>query len=172
MTAVPAAAVTLVVAMDLRGVIGRAGGLPWRLPDDLKRFKALTLGKTVIMGRKTFESIGRPLPQRRNIVVTRDPRFAAPGIEVAASLEAALALCRQEPEVMVIGGAEIYRAALSLANKIELTRVEAEVDGDVYFPALDPAEWRESAREQHPVDARHVYPMSFSTLQRAGTLPR
>jgi dihydrofolate reductase len=158
--------------MDLRGVIGRAGGLPWRLPDDLKRFKALTLGKTVIMGRKTFESIGRPLPQRRNIVVTRDPRFAALGIEVAASLEAALALCRQEPEVMVIGGAEIYRAALPLADKIELTRVEAEVDGDVHFPALDLAEWRESAREQHPADARHVYPMSFSTLERAGKLPR
>lgn len=172
MTAVPATAVTLVVAMDLRGVIGRAGGLPWRLPDDLRRFKALTLGKTVIMGRKTFESIGRPLPQRRNIVVTRDPRFAAAGIEVAASLEAALALCRQEPEVMVIGGAEIYRAALPSANKIELTRVEAEVDGDVHFPALDPAEWRESAGEHHPADAQHVYPMSFSTLERSGTLPR
>lgn len=172
MTSVPATAVTLVVAMDLRGVIGRAGGLPWRLPDDLRRFKALTLGKSVIMGRKTFESIGRPLPQRRNIVVTRDPRFAAPGIEVAASLEAALVLCRQEPEVMVIGGAEIYRAALPSADKIELTRVESEVDGDVHFPALDPAEWRESAREYHPADARHVYPMSFSTLERAGTSPR
>ena len=172
MTAVPATAVTLVVAMDLRGVIGRAGGLPWRLPDDLRRFKALTLGKTVIMGRKTYQSIGRPLPQRRNVVLTRDAQFAAPGIEVAASLESALRLCRQETEVMVIGGAEIYRAALPSANKIELTRVEAQVDGDVLFPALDPAGWRETAREFHPADARHVYPMSFSTLERAAAAPR
>lgn len=166
MTPAAATAVTLVVAMDLQGVIGRAGGLPWRLPDDLRRFKALTLGKTVIMGRKTYQSIGRPLPQRRNIVVTRDAQFAAPGIEVATSLESALQRCRQEPEVMVIGGAEIYRAALPLANRIELTRVEARVAGDVQFPALDPAEWRETARQFHPADARHEYPMSFSTLLR------
>lgn len=162
----PGPAVTLVVAMDRCGVIGRAGGLPWRLPDDLKRFKVLTLGKTVIMGRKTFESIGRPLPERRNIVISRRERYNASGVEVASSVAAALALCAGEREVMVIGGAEVYRAALPLANKIELTRVEAEVDGDSRFPPLSMAEWRETAREAHPVDARHVYAMSFCTLQR------
>jgi dihydrofolate reductase len=162
----PGPGVTLVVAMDRRGVIGQAGGLPWRLPDDLKRFKALTLGKTVIMGRKTYESIGRPLPQRRNIVISRRDSWVATGIERAGSLAAALALCAEEREVMVIGGAEIYRAALPLANKIELTRVEADVAGDTEFPPLTLADWRETARETHPIDARHDYPMSFCTLER------
>ncbi len=152
--------------MDQRGLIGRAGGLPWRLPDDLKRFKALTVGKTVIMGRKTYDSIGRALPDRRNIVITRAAEFAAAGAEIAGSLEAALALCREDQNVMIIGGAEIYRIALPLADRIELTRIEAVVAGDVFFPLLASWEWREVAREAHPADARHLLPMSFVTLER------
>lgn len=152
--------------MDQRGLIGRAGGLPWRLPDDLRRFKALTLGKTVIMGRRTYDSIGRPLPERRNIVVTRAPDFAAAGVGTAGSLDAALAMCAGEQDAMIIGGAEIYRAALPRADRIELTRVEAVLEGDVYFPPLEAREWREVARAAHPVDARHSVPMSFITLER------
>jgi dihydrofolate reductase len=162
----PGPGITLLVAMDRSGVIGRDGGLPWRLPDDLKRFKALTLGKPVIMGRKTYASIGRPLPERRNIVISRQESFAAPGVERAGSVAAAIALCAGAREVMVIGGAEIYRVALPLANKIELTRVEADVAGDTRFPPLNMADWRETARESHPADTRHVYAMSFCTLER------
>jgi dihydrofolate reductase len=158
--------VTLIVAMDRRGVIGRDGGLPWRLPDDLKRFKALTLGKAVVMGRKTFESIGKPLPNRRNIVISRRHDFRADGVDAAPDFATALELCVGENEIMVIGGAEVYRAALPLANKIELTRVEAEVDGDTFFPGIGLADWRETAQEHHPADSRHEYAMRFVTLER------
>jgi dihydrofolate reductase len=157
---------TLIVAMDRRGVIGRAGGLPWRLPDDLRRFKALTMGKPVIMGRKTFESIGRPLPQRRNLVISRGNASLPAGVERFASLDEALRSCATVDEVMVIGGAEIYRLALPRANRLELTQVEADVDGDTRFPPIDMASWRELRREYHPADAQHAYPMSFLTWER------
>jgi dihydrofolate reductase len=160
--------VTLVVAVAENGVIGREGRLPWHLPDDLKRFKALTWGKPILMGRRTFESIGRALPGRRNVVLTRSKDYRPEGVVVADSLEQALALCRDADEVAVIGGAELFRLALPLARRIHLTRVHAAVEGDVHWPPLDPAEWREVAREEHPPDERHAYAMTFLELERVG----
>lgn len=145
---------SLVAAVAHERVIGKDNRLPWRLPEDLKRFKQLTLGHAVIMGRKTFESIiqttGRPLPGRENIVVTRSLVLKAPGCRVAASIEAAIVAAREaagEAEAFVIGGAELYRLALPLASRMHLTEIDAEFDGDAWFPAFDPAEWRETARE-------------------------
>ena len=157
--------VTLVVAVAGNGVIGRAGALPWRLPDDLKRFKQTTLGKPVLMGRKTWDSIGRPLPGRRNIVLSTRPGFTASGADVFPSLAAALDACAGEAEVMVIGGAEIYRAALPLATRIHLTRVHATPDGDTRLD-LPLDGWRELSREDHPADDRHAHAFSFVTLGR------
>lgn len=146
--------VVLVAAVARNRVIGSKGDLPWRLPADMKRFKAITLGKPMVMGRKTFESIGRPLPGRRTIVVTRDADWSADGVETARSLEAALALARsgQPDEIVVAGGGEIYAQALPLADALRLTWVEAEPAGDALFPALDPADWRETAREPHAAE--------------------
>jgi dihydrofolate reductase len=158
--------VSLVVAADERGGIGRAGGLPWHLPEDLKRFKALTLGKPIVMGRRTWDSIGRPLPGRRSIVVTRQRGLVLPGAETANSLEEALQLAGDVPEVCVIGGAELYRAALPVADRIHLTRVHATVEADTFLPPLDPAAWREVACERRPVDDRHPQAMSFIELRR------
>lgn len=155
--------VALIVAVAANGVIGNGNDLPWRLPDDLRRFKALTVGKPVLMGRRTFDSIGRPLPQRRNIVISRQPGLAIDGCEVAGSLQQAIELAGEVPEVMVIGGAQIYRQALPLAAVIHLTRVHAEVPGDAVFPPL-PAGWREVASEQHPADERHAHAFTFLTL--------
>jgi dihydrofolate reductase len=145
--------VTLVVAVAENGVIGRDGDMPWRLPTDLRRFKARTMGKPVVMGRKTWESFPRrPLPGRHNIIVTRDPAYGAEGASVAASLEAALALARAEgaDEVCVIGGGEIYAAALPLADRLDVTHILAEIDGDTRFPAIDPALWRAVSGEEVP----------------------
>jgi dihydrofolate reductase len=158
--------VSIIVATDDRGGIGRDGQLPWRLPDDLQRFKRITMGKPVVMGRRTWESIGRPLPGRRNIVISGRPGFAAPGATVAGSLDEALRAAGDVPEVCVIGGAEIYRLALPLAQEIHLTRVHALVDADAFFPALDPAEWEEIGRDDHAADERHAYPYSFVRLVR------
>jgi len=161
--------ISLIVAVAENGVIGRAGGLPWHLPDDLKRFKALTMGKRVLMGRRTFESIGRPLPGRTSLVLTRSAGWAPPGgVIVMHSVEEAIAAARQggAGELAVIGGAEVFRLALPLARRIDFTRVHAEVSGDVYFPPLDPREWRETERTEHPADARHAYAMTFCTLER------
>ena len=157
--------VTLVVAVADNGVIGRAGDLPWRLPDDLKRFKQTTLGKPVLMGRKTWDSIGRPLPGRRNIILSTRPGFTAAGADVFPSLDAALDACAGEPEVMVIGGAEIYRVALPLATRIHLTRVHATPEGDTFLE-LPLDGWRELSREDHPADDRHAHAFSFVTLER------
>ena len=158
--------VSLIVATDDGGGIGLRGGLPWHLPDDLRRFKALTLGKPVVMGRRTWDSIGRPLPGRLNIVVSRDPRLAIQGATVVGTLEAALAAAGGVPEVCVIGGAEIYRLALPLADTIHLTEVHANVGADTHFPSLDPAQWVEVAREQRAADQRHAHAMSYVTLRR------
>ena len=158
--------VSLIVATDDGGGIGLRGGLPWHLPDDLRRFKALTLGKPVVMGRRTWDSIGRPLPGRLNIVVSRDPRLAIQGATVVGTLEAALAAAGGVPEVCVIGGAEIYRLALPLADTIHLTEVHANVGADTHFPSLDPAQWVEVAREQRAADERHAHAMSYVTLRR------
>ncbi len=159
--------VTLVAAVARNGVIGRGGALPWRLPADLRRFRAVTWGHPVVMGRRTWESIGRPLPGRRNIVVTRRRGYRAPGAEVVPSPQAALAAAAGAGEVMVIGGAEVYAAFLPLADRILLTEVEAEPEGDTFFPRLDPGEWRETARERHPADAENPFACSFVTLERA-----
>ena len=159
-------AVTLIVAADRRGVIGRDGGLPWHLPDDLRRFKARTMGKPIVMGRRTWDSIGKPLPGRHNIVITRQPSLVLDGATVVDSLDAALRAAGAVPEVCVIGGAEIFRLALPAATTVELTAVEADVGGDTFLPVLDAADWVETSREAHPADARHDYPFTFVTLRR------
>lgn len=154
--------ITLVVAAARNGVIGKDGAIPWRLPEDLKRFKALTLGHTVVMGRKTWDSLppkNRPLPGRRNVVVTRDANWEAQGAQ-RANLEAALAM----EDVFVIGGAEIYRAALAVADRIELTEVQADFEGDAVFD-FDRTPWREVVREDHISADGLAY--SFVTLERA-----
>ena len=155
-----------VVAMARNGVIGRDGGLPWRLPDDLGRFKAITMGKPILMGRRTVESLGRPLPGRENIVLTRDRSWSAPGCRVVHSLEEALAAAAGADELMVIGGAEIYRLAWPRLARLELTEVHADVEGDTRLEGFDAAEWREVAREHHPADERHALDFSFVTLER------
>jgi dihydrofolate reductase len=160
--------ISLIVAAAENGVIGSDNRLPWHLPDDLKRFKALSLGKPIVMGRRTFESIGRPLPGRTNIVVSRQPALAIEGVIVVPSLDAALAAADAAPEIVVIGGAEIFRLALPRTDIIHLTRVHARIAGDVRFPELEPAKWREAAVEHHPADERHQYAFSFITLQRVG----
>ena len=166
MRPVSAPFVSLVVAMARNHVIGRNNALPWRLAEDLKRFKATTLGKPILMGRKTFESIGKPLPGRRNIVLTRDPEWRAEGVDVVRSVEEALQLTRDSQELAVIGGAEIYRLTIPYADRIYLTRVEADVPGDTLFPELNTAQWSETHAGTHPADERNQYPASFLVLDR------
>jgi dihydrofolate reductase len=159
--------VSIVVATDEHGGIGLEGRLPWHLPNDLKRFKALTMGKPIVMGRRTFDSIGRALPGRTNIVVSRQSGLRIDGCIVVGSLEAALEAAGEADEACVIGGAEIYRLALPVAETLHLTRVHATVGADTFFPAIDAAEWEEIYREECPADERHAYPYSFVTLRRA-----
>lgn len=166
MSAGPLPLVSLLAAVADNGTIGRDSRLPWHLPDDLRRFKSLTLGKPILMGRRTFESIGKPLPGRTNLVLTRSREWARPGAAVVHSLGEALERAGEVPEVVVVGGAEIYRLALPRAQRIYLTRVHARIEGDTVFPALDEREWREAAREEHPADERHAYAMSFCVLER------
>jgi dihydrofolate reductase len=154
--------VSLVVAVAANGVIGRANRLPWHLPGDLRHFKRTTLGKAVVMGRKTFQSIGRPLPGRRNVVVTRDEGWIADGVWVAHSLEQGLAIAGGG-EVMVIGGAELFGAALPMADRLYVTEVHRAYDGDAVFPALDAAVWREVSRQDHEGDPA----LSFVVLERS-----
>ena len=141
--------VYLVAAVARNGVIGREGKLPWHLPEDLRHFKKLTLGHPVIMGRRTWESLGKPLPGRDNIVVTRQAGFEAPGASVAASLEAAIALCAGEPVAFVIGGADLYAAALPLADGLVLTGIQQDFEGGTRFPEWDRKAWRVSQKETH-----------------------
>ena len=158
--------VTLVVARAANGVIGRDGGLPWHIPADLKRFKALTMGSAMVMGRRTFESLPGLLPGRRHIVLSRDPDWTAEGAEVAHSAEEALRLAGGEP-ISVIGGSAIFAMFLPLVDRIELTEVHLDAEGDTVMPPFDPAMWREAAREAHaPEDGRPGY--SFVTLARRG----
>jgi len=159
---------TLIVAVADNGVIGREGGLPWRLSEDLRRFKQRTLGRPVVMGRKTWESLGKPLPGRTNIVITRRGNYQVDvsGVIVARDLDAAIAAAGEVDEVMIIGGAEIYALALPRADLVELTQVHAIVEGDTVFPTLPSADWKEISRTEHPADERNQYPTSFVTLQR------
>jgi dihydrofolate reductase len=156
---------SLIVAFDENRLIGRNGQLPWRLPADLKHFRRLTLGKTVLMGRRTFESLGKPLEGRDNWVLSRDLAFRPDGCRVFPGLDAALK-AHTDGELMVIGGAELYRQTLPQAQRLYLTQVHAQLEGDTWFPPYDPAAFREVAREDHPVDDRHAHACSFLTLER------
>jgi dihydrofolate reductase len=158
--------ISLVVAMAGNRVIGRDQALPWHLPADLAHFKALTMGKPILMGRKTWESIGRPLPGRLNLVLTRDPGYQAGGATTVTSVDAAIDACTGAPELMVIGGAGVYRDLLPAANRLYLTEVSTNVDGDTYFPELDMSEWREVSREQRQADEKNACDMSFVILDR------
>jgi dihydrofolate reductase len=164
--------IALVVAVAENGAIGRGGDLPWRLSSDLKQFRRLTLGKPVIMGRRTFESLGRVLDQRVNIVMTRDPDFNVPGVVVARSFEEALEQGREAAvqagvdEIMVIGGEDVFRAALPLAGRIYLTEVHARPEADTWFPSFDASVWREVSREAHAPGPKDDHAFSFVLLER------
>lgn len=166
-------AIVLIAAVADNGVIGRNNGLPFRQSSDLKRFKALTMGRPLLMGRRTFNSIGRPLPGRTNIVMTRDPEFSAAGVVVAPDLERALqvargdALRRGATEIAVIGGTDIFTQTLPLAERLEITHVHLRPQGDVSFPPIDPLIWRETARSSHPSSPRDEADFSFATYHRA-----
>jgi dihydrofolate reductase len=171
-SAAPPHCIVLVAAVADNGVIGRGNALPFRQSSDLKRFKALTMGKPLVMGRKTFLSIGRPLPGRTSIVVSRDPDFAAPGVLAATSLEAALAAARGDmlrrggDEIVVIGGTDIFAQMLPLADRLEITHVHARPDGDAYFPPIDPGVWRAVASSEHPAGPRDEAAFDHVTYAR------
>ncbi|MES2279207.1 MAG: dihydrofolate reductase [Bacteroidota bacterium] len=157
--------ISAVVAIAENNAIGKNNELLWRLPNDLKHFRQITTGHTVIMGRKTYDSVGKPLPNRRNIIITRQ-KIAIEGCEVVASVDEALVLCTGEPEVFIVGGAEIYKLAMPVTNRIYLTIVHQEFDADAFFPSINYHEWAETEREDHGTDEKHAIPYSFITLQR------
>ncbi|WP_137157919.1 dihydrofolate reductase [Rhizobium sp. FKL33] len=164
--------ISVVVAMAENGVIGRDNGLPWRQSSDLKRFKAMTLGKPVVMGRKCYASIGRPLPGRPNIVITRNRDFSADGVSVVHDYQAGIALAKEEAkrlgvdEICVIGGGEIYRIAIDTADLLHVTHILAEIDGDTFFPAIDPAIWEAGEPDELPAGEKDDYPTRFVTYRR------
>ena len=158
--------VCLIAALAANRVIGNNNALPWHLPADLKRFKTLTLGHPVVMGRKTYESIGKPLPGRRNLVITRNYDYSAPGCDVVHSLDAALAACRGEQEIFIIGGAELYLESLPRAQRLEFTEIHAEFEGDAVFPEFSLAHWREAAREIHSAEAGVPFRYDFVRYER------
>lgn len=163
---------TIVVAVSRNGIIGRDGDMPWRLSSDLKRFKAMTLGRPVIMGRKTYQSIGRPLPGRPNVVITRDAGFSAEGVTTAHSLEEAIEIASRlaaeshADEICVLGGGEIYRQAIALSDRLLITHVEADVDGDTSFPVIDPALWQVESELAVPAGEKDTYPTRFVVYLR------
>jgi dihydrofolate reductase len=157
---------SLIAAMAKDRVIGKDNAMPWHLPADLRHFKAVTLGKPVVMGRRTFESIGRPLPGRRNVVVSRNAQWRVEGVEVAASLEAALELLADCDEVMIIGGGQLYTEALPRADRLYLTYIDAQLSGDTHFPDYMPLGWQELERARHPADEKNAYACEFVTLSR------
>ncbi|TXI50125.1 MAG: dihydrofolate reductase [Lysobacter sp.] len=164
----------LIAALDRNRAIGRDNAMPWHLPNDLKRFKAKTLGKPVLMGRKTAESLGRALPGRRNLVLTRGDRAPFAAMDAVPSLDRARAIAAQDgaAELCVIGGGELYALTLPLAARMHLTHVDTAIDGgDAFFPAFDPGEWRIVFREPHPTDAKHTYSFAFVDYERVGLLP-
>ena len=158
--------ISVIAALAENRVIGRENELPWRLSADLKHFKMLTMGKPIVMGRKTWESIGKPLPGRSNIVITRDADYRADGCIVVNSIEQALQAAGDCEEVMVIGGAELYRQTLERAQRLYLTQVKAEVSGDTLFPLIDPKQWQEIERESHSGDECNEYDYDFVVLER------
>ena len=158
---------SIVVAMDSNRLIGKDNGLPWHLPADLAFFKKLTTGNTILMGRKTFDSIGRPLPNRRNIVITRNADIEITGCEVVNSIEEALSLAQGETEVMVIGGAKLYQQILPIADRLYITQIEGEFDGDTYFPSYNEAEWFQISIESREPDEDNHHKCHFITLDRS-----
>jgi dihydrofolate reductase len=159
--------VSLIVAMARNRVIGANGAIPWRLPNELQLFKRVTMGHHIIMGRKTWESIGRLLPGRTTVIVTRQKDYAVPGARIADSLDNALAACGDDSEVFVIGGGELYKLALPLAGRIYLTTVDAAPAGDTLMPDLNPADWREVSSESFAADEKHAHAYRFAVLERA-----
>lgn len=157
---------SIIASIGKNNELGAENKLIWKLPDDLKRFRALTLGHAVIMGRKTYESIGRPLPERKNIIITRQADYKAPGCIVVGSLDDALKAAEGDAEPFVIGGSEIYDAALPLADKLYLTFVDAEPEADVYFPEVDVREWKFVSKEDHPADEKHAHSFTFTVYKR------
>ena len=157
--------ISLVVAVADNDIIGRRNALPWHLPADLAHFKRLTLDKPIVMGRRTWESLPGLLPRRRHLVLTRDPDYRAPGATLVGSLEQAIAVA-DSPEIMVVGGAALYAEALPLADRLCLTRVHAQVEGDIRFPDWSPADWQPISLTEHPADERNAYPMTFLVLER------
>lgn len=163
---------SMIVAAARNGTIGRDNALPWRIADDLRYFRRITMGKPVIMGRRTFDSIGRPLPGRDNIVVSRNPEFAAAGVRVAQGVEEAFTLAAASArssgagELLLLGGAQLYAEAMGKIQRIYLTRVHADIAGDSHLPSLDDREWREISREDYPADSRNDFPYSFIVLER------
>lgn len=158
----------IIVAMAKNHMIGKANQMPWHLPDDLKHFKAHTLNKPVIMGRKTFESLGaRPLPNRPNLVVSRNPNFSAPSIDVFDSVDRAIASVAEAEEVVIMGGAQIYTQWLDKVDRLLITEVDASPEGDAYFPQIDQQAWCEVSRQHHPADERHAYGFDFVEYRRA-----
>jgi dihydrofolate reductase len=158
--------ISIIVAMAANRVIGYENHLPWHLPADLAHFKVVTMGKPILMGRKTWESIGRPLSGRTNIVITRDRDYQADGCVVAHSMEEAIAAAQGNDEVMVIGGADFYRQVLPLTDTLYLTLVEGDFTGDTFFPELDAAEWQETSSEVHAPDERNPHAYCFVTMER------
>lgn len=157
---------SLIVAIARNGVIGRDNDLPWRLPADLQLFKRTTSGHAIILGRKNYESIGRPLPDRTNIVITRDKNYKAEGCLVANSIEEAIMLAGDDEEIFIIGGAQIYAQALDRVERMYITEVDTDVEGDVLFPEYDKSQWRECSRETHPADEQNDYAFDFVVLER------
>ena len=161
--------ISLIVAAATNNVIGVQGDLPWRLSEDLKRFKAITMGKPIVMGRKTYESIGRPLPGRQNIVITRQFGYVAEGCTVVASPDEAVEAAGDAAEVMIIGGGHIYEQFLPIAERIYLTRVHADLEGDAFLPDISEDDWRVVSEESHPADESNDYNVDFLVLEKAPT---
>ena len=157
---------TLVVAVARNGVIGRDNKLPWRLPDEIAYFKRVTMGHPIVMGRRTWESIGKPLPGRENIVVTRQADYQAPGCTVVHSLDEAWKAAGDADEVCVIGGTTLFEESLPIADRMHYTEVEADVEGDTFFPPFDRGQWQEREVERHPADERHPYPYRILVMDR------
>ena len=157
---------SIVVAMDDNRLIGSKNHLPWHLPADLAYFKKLTTGKSILMGRKTYDSIGRPLPNRRNIVITRNANISIPGCEVVSSIDYALELTKEDPEVMVIGGASLCEQLLPKINRLYITKIDGVFEGDVFFPKYDDFNWLEVSCESHPKDSSNAYSYKFIVLDR------
>lgn len=158
--------ISIIVAMASNRTIGLNNTLPWHLPADLKHFKALTMGHHIIMGRKTYESIGKPLPGRTSVVVTRNADYAVPGVIVVNSLEAAIKACGGDEEIFVIGGAQLYRQAINLADRIYLTEIDAVITGDAHFAEFDSVQWRETSRESCAPDEKNAYACHFVVYDR------